>query len=184
MVAVLALLVGGKSLNYDSIASITGERTASAYQHRFRTVLKHAKLVNEDRAKGGKAPLADLIPAGGKLRRSLGRSQANSISTAKGPRVDSAEEEVKSDYKLRSKGKKRGGAASSEQDKPTTPPKKKVKTEPEIDTEGIGMGGGFVEEHDNDDFIKDFENGQKKNPHPYSTPFAQTGFENDILDFP
>ena len=61
-VAILAMLIeAGGSLKYATVADITGERAASSYSLRMKTLQRHAKLVVDDRKNGGKGSLPDLV---------------------------------------------------------------------------------------------------------------------------
>ena len=63
-VALLAqLLDAGKKIDWKQLEEVAGERCARVYRQRLRTVLRHAMLVNEDRKKGGKGRLSELVPA-------------------------------------------------------------------------------------------------------------------------
>lgn len=61
MAAVVAqLLLAGGVLDYNTMADVTGERSAAAFQFRYRRVTQDAKLVKEAREKGDKGLVTEL----------------------------------------------------------------------------------------------------------------------------
>lgn len=61
VVALVAqLLSSGGRVDNQFMADVNGKSTPASYQHKMRAVLRFAKLVNEDRAKGGKGTYSTL----------------------------------------------------------------------------------------------------------------------------
>lgn len=126
MVAILVhLSEGSKTLSYHTITDITGERTASGYQHRFRTALRHAKLVVNDRSNGGKGCLSTLIDDDGSSEYAniVHQAQTDDTFVANTPSKTPSNSDAGADGKT-PKSRKRGAAGGASK---TDTPSKKAK---------------------------------------------------------